>query len=198
MTVGKKVIAPATISNLACGYDILGLCLDLPSDEITGFWSDEPGVRIKQLTGKKQGIPLDPDQNTATVAATALLRHLGEEHRGIEFRIHKHIPAGSGLGNSGASAAAAVVLVNEMLSRPLERRDLVPFAIQGELLASVTPVGDNVIPSLLGGLILIRDIDTFDFHRIYMPPGLFVAIRFTRHPDHHERRSFYPQTRRAA
>src|SRR5690606_14602466 len=122
------------------------------------------------------GIPTDPAQNVAGKTAMALLRHVGETGRGLELRIHKHIPGGSGLGSSGASAAAAAHLVNEMLGRPLDKRDLVPLAVEGEQLASITAVGDNVIPTLLGGLMLIRDIDSFDFHRIYTPPGLVMAI----------------------
>jgi homoserine kinase len=176
MKSGIKVVSPASVSNLACGFDALGMALDIPCDEIIGTWSDMPGIRITEITGAKKGIPHEPDHNVAARAAKALLAHVGEPDRGLELRIHKHIPAGSGLGSSGSSAAAAAVLVNEMLGRPLERRDLLPFAIEGELLASVTPVGDNVLPALIGGLVLVRDIATADYHRIYMPPGLFMAI----------------------
>ena len=178
MKSGIKVVAPASVSNLACGFDALGMALDIPCDEIIGRWTDTPGIRITEITGRKSGIPTDPAQNVAGKTAMALLRHVGETGRGLELRIHKHIPGGSGLGSSGASAAAAAHLVNEMLGRPLDKRDLVPLAVEGEQLASITPVGDNVIPSLLGGLMLIRDIDSFDFHRIYTPPGLVMAKEY--------------------
>lgn len=176
MKSGIKVVAPASVSNLACGFDILGLALDLPCDEIIGQWTDQPGIQITSLTGKKTGISLDPTKNVATVAATHLLNHLGEKQRGIEFRMHKHIQGGSGLGSSGASAVAAVMLVNEMLGNPLEKRDLLPSALVGESLAAGSKVGDNVIPSLLGGLVLIRDIETLDYHRLYTMKGLYMAI----------------------
>ena len=176
MKSGIKVIAPASVSNLACGFDILGMALDIPCDEIIGRWVDTPGVHITSITGQKRNIPVDPLHNIASVAAAALLTHLGEEKRGLELKIHKHVPAGSGIGSSASSAVAAVVLVNEMLNRPLEKRALIPFALHGERLASGMTVGDNVIASLIGGLILIRDIDALDFHRIYPPPGLFTAI----------------------
>ncbi len=176
MKTGLKVVAPASVSNLACGFDTLGMAIDYPCDVIIGRWVDQPGVRIKEITGYKKGIPYDPDLNIASVTATALLTYLGEAGRGLELKIKKNIPAGSGLGSSAASASAAAVLVNELLDNPLERRALIPFALQGELLASGTPVGDNVVASMIGGLVFIRDIDTYDFHRIYTPPGLFMVI----------------------
>ncbi len=176
MNSGLKVIAPASVSNLACGFDTLGMAIDIPSDEIIGKWSDTPGIRIIEITGHKKEIPLSPEKNIAAITALSLLRHLGEEKRGLDLKIHKHIPAGSGLGSSASSATAAAVLVNEMLNKPLEKRELIPFALDGEVTASGSRHGDNIIPALIGGLILIRDIETFDYHRIYTPPGLFMAV----------------------
>jgi len=176
MNSGLKVIAPASVSNLACGFDTLGMAVDIVSDEIIGRWSDSPGVRIIEIRGDKKDIPLSPEKNIAAITARALLNYLGEDNRGLELKIHKHIPAGSGLGSSASSATAAAVLVNELLNNPLEKRELIPFALEGEVTASGSRHGDNVIPALIGGLILIRDIDTYDYHRIYTPPGLFMAI----------------------
>lgn len=175
MKSGLKVSAPACISNLACGYDVLGMAIDIPCDEIIGKWSDQPGVQITAITGHKKEIPLQADKNIAGITAMALLKHLGEDGRGLELKIHKHIPPGSGLGTSGSSAAAAAVLVNELLNNPLEKRELIPFAFEGEK-ASGSLSGDNIIPQIIGGLILVRDIMQFDFHRIYHPRGLFAAI----------------------
>ena len=176
MNSGLKVIAPASVSNLACGFDVLGMALDIPSDEIIGRHSDAKGVRIIELTGHKKEIPLDPEKNIAAISATSLLKHLGEEGRGFEFKIHKHIQGGSGLGSSASSATAAVVLINELLNKPLEKRELIPFALQGEMTASGSKHGDNIVPAMIGGLILIRDIETLDYHRIYTPRGLFMSI----------------------
>ena len=175
MKSGIKVIAPACISNLACGYDILGMAVDIPCDEIIGTLSDKPGIRITSITGHKKNIPIDPSLNIVGITAKALLKGVGEEKRGFDFRIHKHLPAGSGLGSSGSSAAATAVLVNELLKNPLEKRALIPYAFEGER-ASGSTSGDNIIPQTIGGLILVRDITTFDFHRIYHPRGLFVAV----------------------
>jgi len=176
MPSGLKVIAPASVSNLACGFDTLGMALDLPCDEIIGRWVDRPGVHIIEIHGEKDNIPLEADKNIAGITATSLLKAVGEEGRGIELKIHKHIQGGSGLGSSASSACAAAVLVNELLNHPFEKRELIPFALDGEMIASGSRHGDNVVPSMLGGLILIRDILTYDYHRIYTPPGLFMAI----------------------
>jgi homoserine kinase len=129
-----------------------------------------------EIKGWKKGIPYESDQNIAGITATSLLKYLGEDHRGLELRIHKHIPGGSGLGSSASSATAAAVLVNELLNHPLEKRNLIPFALDGEMIASGSRHGDNVVPAMIGGLILIRDIGTYDYHRIYTPPGLYMAL----------------------
>lgn len=176
MTSGLKVIAPASVSNLACGFDVLGMALDLPCDEIIGRWVDRPGVHILEIRGEKNNIPLEADQNIAGITALSLLKSAGEEKRGLELKIYKHIQGGSGLGSSASSACAAAVLVNELLNHPFEKRELIPFALDGEVMASGSRHGDNVVPAMIGGLILIRDILTYDYHRIYTPPGLFMAI----------------------
>lgn len=176
MNPGLKVIVPATISNLACGFDVLGMAIDVVCDEMIGRLSDKPGIHIAEITGRKKEISLAPRQNTAGVAATSLLEHLGMQDRGIELRIHKHIPAGSGLGSSAASAVAAVIVTNELLGRPLDRRALIPFALEGEGSSAGAKHGDNVVPAMLGGLMVIRDVETLDFQRVYTPPGLFVAV----------------------
>lgn len=176
MNSGIKVVAPASISNLACGFDVLGMAIDIPSDEIIGRWSTTPGVRIISLTGYKEGIPIDAENNIAGITATSLLKYLGEESRGLELKIHKHIPGGSGLGSSASSATAVAVLVNELLNRPLEKKELMPFALEGEMLASGAKHGDNVVPAMMGGLMLIRDIHVLDYHRVYTPAGLYVAV----------------------
>lgn len=99
MRSGIKVVAPASVSNLACGFDTLGMALDIPCDEIIGRWSDTPGVKITELTGAKEGISKDLTHNTAAIAANAFLKHVGENGRGLELKIKKHIQGGSGLGS---------------------------------------------------------------------------------------------------
>ncbi len=176
MNAGIKVFAPASVANVAVGFDILGFALEKPGDEIIGRFSDKPGLRITKITGAKGKLPYEVEKNTAGFAAMKLLEHLGETGRGIELEIHKKMPFGSGLGSSAASAAAGVMVINELLKRPLTKRELLPFAVLGEQIADGAYHADNVGPSLIGGMLLIRDNKTLDFHRLPIPKGLYATV----------------------
>lgn len=171
---GVKVFAPASVSNVGCGFDILGFAINGPGDEVIARFSDKKGLHISKITGGK--LPLDVEKNTAGYAALKFLEFIGESERGIELEIHKKMPFGSGLGSSAASAVAGVMAVNELLRRPLEKRDLLQFAILGESIASGAIHADNIAPSLLGGFTLVRDSVTLDVHRIHVPRGLYATV----------------------
>lgn len=175
---GVKVSAPATISNLACGFDVLGAAIQITADEIIGRLVSKPGVHIKNIYGVQGKLPMDPTLNTAGVAILEFLKYLKEDKVGIELEIYKKLPIGTGLGSSASSAAAGVMLANELLKRPLTKRELVPFALKGEMAADDALHGDNVIPSLIGGIIFIRDAEKVDYTRVYIPPGFFVITVF--------------------
>lgn len=169
-----KVFAPASVANVACGFDTLGFALNKPGDEIIVRFSDTKGLKITAITGGS--LPYEAEKNTAGFAALKLLEHLGETECGIEMEIHKKMPFGSGLGSSAASAAAAVVAVNALLGSPLKKEKLLPFAVLGESIASGAIHADNVAPSLLGGLVLVRDNSTLDVHKIPTPKGLLATV----------------------
>jgi len=176
MNAGLKVFAPASVANVAVGYDILGFALDLPGDEVIVRPSDKKGLRITAITGAKGKLPKEVMKNTASFAAYKLLEHLGELDRGIDMEIHKKMPFSSGLGSSSASAVAGVMAVNEILKRPLDKRGLLHFAVLGEQLADGAYHADNVAPSLLGGMVLIRDNESLDVHRLNVPKGLYATV----------------------
>lgn len=171
-----RVFAPATVANVAVGYDILGFAIDKPGDEIIARWSDQPGLRITKINGTKKKLPLDPVKNTAGYGALKLLEDLDKTEVGIELEVYKKMPFGSGMGSSAASAAAGVLAVNELLGRPLQKRALAKYAVLGESAADGAIHGDNVIPSLLGGIILIRDNASCDFIKLPTPRGLTVFL----------------------
>lgn len=176
---GIKVFAPATIGNLACGFDVLGAAISGLGDEIVAYFSEKPGLQIVQITGAKGRLPYEVKKNTAGLAALRLLEYLGEEKRGIALEIHKKMPFGSGLGSSAASAVAGAMAVNELLKKPLKKRDLLPFALAGEALATSNgskPHADNVAPSLLGGITLVRSSDPIDVYRLPVISGLFLSV----------------------
>jgi len=171
-----RVFAPATVANVAVGYDILGFAIDRPGDEIIARLSDTPGLRITKINGTKKKLPMEADKNTASFGALKLLEDLGLQNEGIELEIYKKMPFGSGMGSSAASAAAGVLAVNELLGRPLEKRALAKYAVIGESAADGAIHGDNVIPSLLGGIVLIRDNPSYDFVKLPTPRGLTVFL----------------------
>ena len=175
MNSGVKVFAPATVANIACGFDILGFALEAPGDVVIARFADEPGLTITKITGDKGKLPYEIPKNTAGFAAFKLLEYLNES-RGIELEIHKKMPFGSGLGSSAASAVGGVMAINELLKRPLTKRELLPFAVLGEQIADDAYHADNVAPSLLGGIILVRDNMSLDVHRLHVPKGLYATV----------------------
>lgn len=170
-----RVFAPATIANVGPGFDVFGLALHEPGDEVIASISDKPGVRIRAITGDDGKLPLDAAKNTAGVAVAAFLNHVSAT-QGVELTVHKHMPLGSGLGSSAASSVAAVVAANELLGSPLRRRELLPFTMEGERIACGAAHADNVAPSLLGGFVLIRSYEPLDVVQISVPDFLHCTV----------------------
>ena len=168
-----KIFSPATIANLSCGFDVLGLCLDNIGDEMIIRKSDEKGVRITKIVGAN--LPLEAEKNVAGVAALAMLEQW-ETDFGFDIEIYKNIKAGSGIGSSAASAAGAVFGINELLGRPFDTKNLIPFAMRGEKLASGSAHADNVAPALLGGFTLVRSYSPLDVIRIESPTELYATV----------------------
>lgn len=168
-----KLFCPATIANLSCGFDVLGLCLDTIGDEMIIYKTDTKGIRITRITGAD--LPLEPEQNVAGVAAMALLEAV-QPDCGFAIEITKNIKAGSGIGSSAASAAGAVFGINELLGSPFTAKELVRFAMKGEVLASGSEHADNLAPALLGSFTLIRGYDPLDIICIDSPPALFATV----------------------
>src|SRR5215218_6810232 len=167
-----KIKTPATVANLVCGFDVLGMCLHDPYDEMEIRLLDEKQVCIKSADGYP--LPSDPAQNTAGAPLLELLKEVPDEI-GFEITIHKRIKPGSGLGSSAASAAGAVVGANVLLGNLFSNNDLVRFAMFGEKVASGVKHADNVAPCIFGGITLIRSVFPLDIISIPAPP-LFVTV----------------------
>lgn len=181
MNAGIKVFAPATIANIAVGYDIIGLALEYPGDEIIARKSDKcKGVKITHIFNDGGKLPMDPLKNTASVAGQAVLDAIGESDFGIEIEIHKKMPIGSGLGSSAASAVSGAYAVNDIVGKPFTKKELLPFAVRGEESADKAFHADNVAPCLLGGIILVRNDKSLLYRRLPTPKGLYITLV---HPD---------------
>jgi homoserine kinase len=168
-----KLFCPATIANLSCGFDVMGLCLDGVGDEMVVRKSDVKGIRIIKIEGAD--LPLETEKNVAGVAGLALLNELDLDF-GFEIEIYKKIKAGSGIGSSSASAAGAVFGINELAGKPFTRKELVQFAMQGEVLASGSAHADNVAPALCGGFTIVRSSNPLDIIRIESPSELYATV----------------------
>jgi homoserine kinase len=175
MSDSVKVFAPATVANVAAGFDILGFALHRPGDEVTATRSKQRGVRITRIEGDGGLLPLEAEKNTAGVAALRLLEHLASTE-GVDLSLRKMMPLGSGLGSSAASAVASAVAVNELIGSPLPREALLPFCLEAEKVACGAGHADNAAPSLLGGFILVRSYNPLDVVRIKAPSELAAVV----------------------
>ena len=168
-----KVFAPATVANLSCGFDVLGCCLDNVGDEMIIKKNDLNQLRITKMEG--QDLPMEVDQNVAGVAVKAMLEKL-QSNEGFDIEIYKKIKAGSGIGSSAASSAGAVFAVNKLLNSPFSSAELLPFAMEGERLASGNAHADNVAPALLGGFTLVKSYEPLEVLSLPSPEELNVVI----------------------
>ncbi|NWF89497.1 MAG: homoserine kinase [Ignavibacteriaceae bacterium] len=170
-----KVSAPATISNVGCGFDVMGFATNIISDEVTIALSNRKGLSIKKISGDGNKLPYNVETNTCTKAILSVLKSL-KLNLGLEVTISKKIGFGSGLGSSAASAVAGAFAINELLGRPFTKYELLNFAIEGERIASQATHADNVAPCLFGGFILIRSYNPIDLIELEPPKNLFCTV----------------------
>ena len=170
-----RVFAPATVSNVGPGFDLMGFALNEPGDEIELKLNKSNEIRIAKITGDSGKLSHNPDKNTATVAIKSLCRKYGLK-AGLDVSIHKKMGIGSGLGSSAASAVAGVFALNKLLNLKLTKFDLLEHAIAGENISSGSTHADNVAPSLYGGFVLIRGYDPLDIIEISYPKNLYCAV----------------------
>lgn len=167
-----SVKAPATVANLVCGFDILGMAVEDPYDELTLHFRETPGITIENFGNNS--LPTEPEKNVSGASLLAMMDALDISF-GFHIEVHKKIKPGSGLGSSAASSAAAVVAANHLLGNPFQPVDLVRFAMHGEKAASGVKHADNVAPCIYGGVTLIRSVFPLDI--VSLPaPDLWVTI----------------------
>lgn len=176
----RRAFAPATVSNLSCGFDLLGFALDGWGDMVAARAAAEPGVRLVEIRGDGGRLPLAAEANTAGVAARKLLELAPPPSdsgpAGVELVLEKGLPLASGLGSSGASGVAAAVAVNAALGLGAGEETLLAAALAAEEVACGAAHPDNVAPALLGGLLLIRPGDPPAITRLPVSGDLFTAV----------------------
>lgn len=171
-----RAFAPASVGNVACGFDVLGLALEGPGDVVEVDAGDVAGVVLREVTGDDGRLPVDAAGNAAGAAVGALLRRAGREEEPVAVSLHKGLPLAAGLGGSAASAVAAVVAADAFLGTGLPREELLACALEGERVAAGDAHPDNAAPSLYGGIVLVRSIAPVDAIPLPVPPELAVAV----------------------
>ena len=167
-----KIHCPATVANLVCGFDILGMALGAPYDIMEITLLDKPEVIIHNTDNFN--LPTDAEKNVAGVVLLSVMERMNNRI-GFEVVAEKHIKPGSGIGSSAASAAGAAVAANHLLGNIFSTDEVVQFAMNGEKLASGVKHADNIAPCIFGGISLIRSIHPLDI--VSLPsPDLFVTV----------------------
>lgn len=170
-----KVAVPATVSNVGCGFDVMGFAVDIICDELTIRTNGNKGIKISKISGDGGKLPLKVEKNTCGMAIKEIVDDLKIEV-GLDIKIKKVIGFGSGLGSSAASAVAGVYALNKLLKLGLTKSQLLNYALKGEEVASKAIHADNVAPCLYGGFVLIRGYDPVDIIKIKAPKNLFCTI----------------------
>ncbi|MDB5226791.1 MAG: thrB [Bacteroidota bacterium] len=181
MKIGNKirVFAPATVANVACGFDVLGFAIDKPGDELIMEITKQKGVEIADIEGDEGMLPRDPKKNSATVAIQDYLDFIKADF-GCRIWLKKMMPSGSGLGSSAASAVAGVYAINMLCNEKLTKEEMLPFLLDAEKAACDAAIADNVAAGLFGGFILVRSYEPLDILQIPVPEELWCAVI---HPD---------------
>lgn len=168
-----RVFAPASIANMGCGFDVIGLALDEVGDIIEITESEGDGLSITNLSGVP--LPEDPEKNVVTPVIRAFLQKIGRKAQ-IDVTICQKIYPGSGIGSSAASSAAAAYGMNELYGCPLSEEEVVLCAMEGENLASGGYHADNAAPAVMGGIVLIRGYEPLDIVQLPVPGNFYCAV----------------------
>jgi len=172
-----RVFAPASIANMGCGFDIMGLALDEVGDILEITVSDGDGITIENRSNVP--LPDDIEQNVITPVIRKFLKMTGLKAQ-VDVVVCQKIYPGSGIGSSAASSAAAAYGLNEIYDCPLSEEDVVVCAMEGENLASGGYHADNAAPAVMGGIILIRGYEPLDVIKLPVPGNFYCAVV---HPD---------------
>lgn len=169
------VFAPATVANVACGFDIFGFAVNEPGDVAKVTLRENPGVEITRITGDNGKLPRTAEKNTAGFTALRYLETI-QSQQGVSIELHKKMPLSSGLGSSAASAVAVLFAINTLFDNRLTKSELLSIALQSEKLACGAAHADNAAPALFGGFLLIRENNPPDIVELPVPENLYCTI----------------------
>ncbi len=188
-----KVFSPASIGNIGCGFDVLGLCLDNLGDEIELSKSDNNRVKIIEITGDNNLLTKDSKFNSVSIAINSFLNDENIQI-GIDIILRKKMPIKSGLGSSAASAVGGIYGISRLLNLKRKRSELIKYAMYSEKITSGSDFPDNVSAAMLGGIILARKKNPLDLIQISYPKDLYIVLIYQKiHLDTKTSRSVLPR-----
>jgi homoserine kinase len=178
MATHVVVSVPGGIGNIGPGLDVLGCAIAGLRDEVTAEWSDAAGVTL--LDAGHPHLPKNPTRHTSAIAAAAVLdearrRGVVPARAGIALTVRKQLPLSGGQGGSAASAVAGAVAADALLGSALDTTALMHCCLAAEETVAGRHL-DNIAPSLLGGIVLVRSLDPIDVVRLPIPDGLCVVL----------------------
>ncbi|RPD92997.1 homoserine kinase [Aureibaculum marinum] len=168
-----KIFAPATVANVSCGFDALGLAINAVGDEMIFTKTETKGVSISKIEGAE--LTFDSHKNAASVVAWAMLDKIKPDF-GVTIALYKKVKPGSGLGSSASSSAGAAFAMNKLLGNPFSNLELTEFARLGEKAACGSPIADNVAAAIYGGFILVKSYDPLEIVKLPVPEELWVTV----------------------
>ena len=167
-----KIFSPATVANISCGFDALGLALEGKGDEMVFNKTTTNTIRITKIEGAN--LPYNIDENLVGIVAKIMMQDANANF-GLDIEIYKGFKPGSGLGSSAASAAGTTFALNELLGKPYTKTQLTKYAMLGEEAACGSQIADNVSAALFGGFVLIRSYNPLEIVSLPVPKDLFVT-----------------------
>ena len=169
-----RVYAPGSIGNVGPGLDVLGLAVAGAGDTLIAERTDEGRIVVDDAG--HPDLPTDPGRHTSALAAAAVLRLAGARGVGLRLRLTKGLPLSGGQGGSATSAVVGAVAANALLGAPLDTRALITACLEAEAIVAGRHA-DNIAPSLVGGMVLIRTLDPApEIVQLPLPDGLTVVL----------------------
>jgi len=157
-----EVYAPASMGNVAVGFDCLGAALKrIDGRRFGDTLTIEASSRNQfNVTGEfAKQLPEDHSDNVILAGLDLFHARLpSEEIHSLNIQLQKNLPVGSGLGSSSSSICVAIAGFNKFYGAPFSDIDLLHMMaeLEGSLSGSIHY--DNVAPCFLGGLQLITGV----------------------------------------
>lgn len=134
-----KIRVPATSANVGCGFDTLGIALNLYTTFT--FEEIEEGVIFEGCEPKFAN-----EDNLIYTSFLTTLKRLGKTVSGVKITIDCHVPVSRGLGSSSTCVVGGIYGAYALTHTPIDRNAIFTLA------SAIEGHPDNVSPAIFGGL----------------------------------------------